>query len=670
MMQDPFLESFDASRSIEGKPFPSACYAPFGALYFHTNGDVVACCKSTHHVLGNVAEDRLRSIWRGPRIRAMRAELEAFRFGEACRFCEWQIRSGHEDVHARIFDELEVSAEAETWPTRMDFTLSNVCNLACTMCYGALSSTIRAQRDQLPPLPRVYDERFFSDLREFLPHLRRATFMGGEPFLAGENYRIWDMMIEEALDFPCSVITNGTQWSARMERILEAIPMHISVSIDGVSKSVVESIRMNADFDRVMENTRRIHAYTRERGTRMSLMFCLMQQNRHEFGAYLEFADELDVDVDMNVVVDPEQCSLYSLGSAGLRCVTEELEAQDVGDRFSSLRRNGRVWRRTLASLRNSVNALDRRGQAAPTGPAPSAPSQDALTRAWESLRSGEPRAALESLAEIGPNDARAYQALLCGAQAERQLGDLAAAAERLDRAVTMWPRGAQALVQRGWLHLDLARVEDAVVDATRACTSLAESDDERLRSEANRLLASAHVAEGRLEAALERLGEVRGADEYEAATTSAWIQRELGRLEAAEATLERAIELAPERTQAYVERAWLRRTQGRISDAIESALQAEQRLTTERRIWDAPSVHHVLAESLRADSQFAPALPHARELVALRPGNPSFLLLQAMLEFALGDSETARRTVAEARDAGGDEGEIAALLERIDTGR
>ena len=65
----------------------------------------------------------------------------------------------------------------------MEFSISNVCNLECVMCNGNFSSAIRAHRDQLPPAKSVYSNAFDPVLRSILPHLFRAKFLGGEPFL-------------------------------------------------------------------------------------------------------------------------------------------------------------------------------------------------------------------------------------------------------------------------------------------------------------------------------------------------------------------------------------------------------------------------------------------------------------------------------------------------------
>ena len=93
-------------------------------------------------------------------------------------------------------------------------------------------------------------------------------------------------------------------------------------------KETVESIRVNAKFETVHENFRRFHAYCKGRGTDLTLTYCLMAQNWHEFGDYLLFADEWDCDVCVNLVRVPSQCSLYTLPVEELDRITTMLEKQ------------------------------------------------------------------------------------------------------------------------------------------------------------------------------------------------------------------------------------------------------------------------------------------------------------------------------------------------------
>jgi MoaA/NifB/PqqE/SkfB family radical SAM enzyme len=349
------IDEYHATRRFADKAFRSACYAPHVSMYFDTLGNVLACCQNVKYPVGNVTRERLLDVWRGPRARKLRRALEKNAFGAGCQFCEWQISVGnYANAFTRNFDRFPVADADPDWPQMMEFSVSNTCNLECIMCYGVLSSSIRARREGLPPLPKAYGDEFFEDLRAFLPHLKFAKFLGGEPFLAAESFRIWDLMEQEGVAPLCNVTTNGTQWNERVERILERFPVSICISMDGVAKETVESIRVNAKHETILQNFQRFLDYTRRRGTDLTLTYCLMRQNWREFGDYLLFADEHDCGVCVNLVREPAECSLYTLPLDELASIAEALERQ--GETLTErLGRNRSVWMEQTTALRRRV---------------------------------------------------------------------------------------------------------------------------------------------------------------------------------------------------------------------------------------------------------------------------------------------------------------------------
>ncbi|MBV9331622.1 MAG: radical SAM protein [Alphaproteobacteria bacterium] len=349
------LARFHDSRDFSRKAVRALCYAPHANLFFDVEGRVRVCCWNWKHALGNVATSTLDEMWAGARVKLLRRALEGDSFQLGCDFCEQQTREGWTERAAmRSFDGLAVAAPDPEWPRRMEFSISNSCNLECVMCNGMYSSAIRAHREKLPPRPRIYSDAFIESLRKYLPHLERAKFLGGEPFLITEYHRIWEMMVEVAPHVRCHITTNGTQMNARVAHFMERLDFGFAVSLDGATKETVEAIRVNADFDEQLEILKTLRAYTRERRTDLSLTFCFMRQNWHEFGEFCLFADSWGCPVGINTVNNPPQFSINTLPPEELARIVGAMEAE-AGRLESALTLNRNVWFAELDRLRRKL---------------------------------------------------------------------------------------------------------------------------------------------------------------------------------------------------------------------------------------------------------------------------------------------------------------------------
>lgn len=331
------------------------------SLYFEVTGAVLACCHNRFHPLGTVPDDSLEDIWHGEAVTALRASLDVGDLSHGCRACAFEIEAGNrKGSTAATFDQFT----SGPWPERMEFALSNRCNLACVMCNGTYSSRIRAEREHLPPLASPYGDRFFAQLEPFLPHLRQARFYGGEPFLVPEYQRIWDLMVARGSATECNVTTNGTVRSRRVEAALDALPFSIGVSVDGMTPATVESIRLGASFDAVMANIEWFRAYCDRKGTWFGLTYCLMTSNWHEFADFLLYAESIDAGVAVNRVVQPTRFSLFHLDPRDLADVLDGLrrDTRRLDGRLTRLRG---IWDAQLTVLERHLQTLkDRPGEA------------------------------------------------------------------------------------------------------------------------------------------------------------------------------------------------------------------------------------------------------------------------------------------------------------------
>lgn len=334
------------TASPRGAP---ACRAAEMALHFHPDGAVRACCVNSIP-LGHIGIDRLPDVWSGVARRDLVARLARHDMSAGCGGCASELAvEGRSGSYPELFDE-RAQGGGTDWPTWMEFNLSNSCNLQCLQCDGDLSSSIRAHRERRPPMPKVYDDQFFEDLRPFLPHLRTAQFAGGEPFLGTENFRVWDIMEEVGATATCIVVTNATQWNDRVERALRQVRMGFTISLDGLGRETYESIRVGADHAAVMTNIGRLARHARSEGTPLSVNHCLMVQNHHEFGDFLLWAESEGMAVNVSVVRGPARCTISQLPHDELRAVAAGLQDDDV--RVSAgLDLNLATWKRELRRI-------------------------------------------------------------------------------------------------------------------------------------------------------------------------------------------------------------------------------------------------------------------------------------------------------------------------------
>lgn len=325
----------------------SWCLAPSMQMHLLPDGDVRACCRNSIP-LGNIAEQRLPAIWASTRRAIMTRELDAGKTPTGCENCAMEVAvEGRRGSFPEVFDfwenRLGRDGASTPWPTRMEFNLSNHCNLQCVQCSGDLSSSIRIHREGRAALPTVYDDLFFDDLRTFVPHLRHANFAGGEPFLGAENFRVWEIIAELSPGLDCTINTNATQWNRRVQDVLDRGRFSFIFSLDGISKQTFESIRVGADLGVVLANVERFREYSARSGTDVNINHCLMPQNHHEFGDLLLYAEERQIQVNCSVVRTPEECSIAHLPQSEIRAIHRRLKRQERA-LLPQLRLNAGTW--------------------------------------------------------------------------------------------------------------------------------------------------------------------------------------------------------------------------------------------------------------------------------------------------------------------------------------
>lgn len=299
------------------------CYAPSISLNFDQSGDITACCFNRSFVLGRYPDNQLMDIWEGEKIKRLREALENDDLSLGCQQCERYIKNmNFEGVLIRHFDDhaplSPLWKEKEKWwkhtfpskskkdffayPVMFEFELSNQCNLECIMCGGKWSSAIRKNRENQSAIKSPYDENFVGQIRPFLPHLKRANFLGGEPFLIHVYQDIWQDILDINPSIEVAITSNGTVLNPRARKIVEQLPnCKITLSIDSLQKDTWENIRRNGKFDILKSNLEWLISI----GKVKSFSVCPMIQNRYEIPEIIQFCVDHDLDIYFNTVNGP-----------------------------------------------------------------------------------------------------------------------------------------------------------------------------------------------------------------------------------------------------------------------------------------------------------------------------------------------------------------------------
>ncbi|HLP20894.1 MAG TPA: twitch domain-containing radical SAM protein [Chitinophagales bacterium] len=332
------INAYNRSRNCVNDSI--VCHAPVTNLNFEQTGDVRACCYNYKHVLGKWPQQSIKQIWTGEKVKALRGFVAANDLGGGCIECGKMIENGnYQGVRAKYYDEFATGflrqkiadvknsfTGAITYPKVMEFELSNTCNLECVMCNGSFSSSIRKNREKLPPIISPYNEKFVDELEEFIPHLTDAKFLGGEPFMIDIYLSIWERILKINPNVRIHITTNGTFLNNRIKDLLAGLKAGIILSIDSVVKDTYSKIRVNGNYEKVMENLTYFIEYTRQKKTFISMAACPITYNWKELPGMLEFCLERDITLYFNVVFTPFSLSLRELPVEELKEVIAYLE--------------------------------------------------------------------------------------------------------------------------------------------------------------------------------------------------------------------------------------------------------------------------------------------------------------------------------------------------------
>lgn len=351
----------DYNKNRPFGPRKKICYAPFTNMHFQMNGDVSACSFNYDYTIGNVHRQTVKEIWFGEKADSFRTTLANYNL-DKCLSCKKVIYSGNYSSFPPLKYDIH-GLDDVRYPTQMSFEISNLCNYECIMCNEDFSSLIRKNRMKLPPLKSVYPENFLEQLKEFIPHLEMATFIGGEPLLIKTYFDIWEAILRDNATCTIHIQTNGSYLPPAFLQMLETGRFEIGVSIDAPDKETFEKVRINANFEEVEANIKVLLGYKEKGKIFMNFNFCPLTVNWHTLPAMIQYANEADVALKIVNVETPRHLALQYRSSSYLQQVYDTLRQQPIKISRNSIhaQRNLETYHHFLKTVEAYLDAALRR---------------------------------------------------------------------------------------------------------------------------------------------------------------------------------------------------------------------------------------------------------------------------------------------------------------------
>lgn len=181
-------------------------------------------------------------------------------------------------------------------PFKVKFESSAICNLKCVMC--PLTSGLKRKKGVLKfeNFKKVYDE--------INPPYLNLTGLG-EPLINPDIFKI--IQYARKKGSLIKLDTNATLLNEEnIKNLLASDPTFISVSIDGITKKSYESIRVGANYEKVISNLKALIAYRNKMKSKseIHLFFVLQKNNLKDFVNFIKFGDNLGLDaINGNIAI-------------------------------------------------------------------------------------------------------------------------------------------------------------------------------------------------------------------------------------------------------------------------------------------------------------------------------------------------------------------------------
>lgn len=184
-----------------------------------------------------------------------------------------------------ILNEIEISQKKhflESRPRGLIVSLTNKCNIRCIMC--------EVWND-----PWDISLKTVHDIKKILPYLQYVTWSGGEPFLSKYFKELFSHS-KNIKGLEQTIVTNGLLIDDIWAKELADSNTKLIISIDGITKSIYEKIRIGSSFEKLQYTLQLLNKYAGPESTLEIIMqMVVMEENYTELENIIDFLKKYNI---------------------------------------------------------------------------------------------------------------------------------------------------------------------------------------------------------------------------------------------------------------------------------------------------------------------------------------------------------------------------------------
>ncbi len=133
--------------------------------------------------------------------------------------------------------------------------------------------------------------------------------------------------VREKANLDLFVITNGSHWNGKIEKLINDLNFDVAISIDAFDKEKVERIRKNVVYEKLLDNINRFSEICTRKGKHLSLSFTVQKDNWEQLPLIINLCNKVNAYIYISFVFQLMYKMLYKLIFCKIKVAVRSLKS-------------------------------------------------------------------------------------------------------------------------------------------------------------------------------------------------------------------------------------------------------------------------------------------------------------------------------------------------------